>query len=71
VHLDPPYGKLYERQVLEALAGGDLVDQYTTIVVEASLETDFSYVGSIGYELIKEKNYKNNKHVFLRRLDRQ
>lgn len=71
VHLDPPYGRLYERQVLEALAGGDLIDQYTTIVVEASLETDFSYVGSIGYELIKEKNYKNNKHVFLRRLGRQ
>ena len=29
--------------------------------------TDFSYVGELGYSVEKEKKYKTNKHVFLRK----
>ena len=35
--------------------------------VEASLHTDFSYAEDLGFEVIREKKYKTNKHVFLRR----
>lgn len=66
VHMDPPYGMGYEKQVLEALLRAGIVDDYTTVIIEASLDTDFSYVDSLGYSIIKQKNYKNNKHVFLR-----
>ena len=38
----------------------------TLIIVEALLETDFSYAESLGYTIEKEKEYKTNKHVFLR-----
>ncbi|MGN0407983.1 MAG: 16S rRNA (guanine(966)-N(2))-methyltransferase RsmD [Bacteroides sp.] len=65
IHMDPPYNHDYEKQVLSALKGSDIVDSYTLIIIEASLETDFSYLASLGYSVIKEKNYKNNKHVFL------
>ncbi len=37
------------------------------IVVEASLKTDFSYVERWGFQIIKEKCYKTNKHMFMRR----
>ena len=30
-------------------------------------ETDFSYVNSLGFTVIKEKIYKTNKHIFLER----
>ena len=35
------------------------------IIVEASKETDFDYAEDLGYNIIKEKEYKTNKHVFL------
>ena len=35
------------------------------IVVEASLQTDFSYVEELGLEVFREKKYKNNQHVFI------
>ncbi len=67
IFMDPPYQKGLERQVLEALKNSSLADEYTTIIVEADLHTDFSYVEEDGYEIIKQKKYKTNQHVFLRR----
>ena len=65
IHMDPPYNHEYEKQVLAALKNSDILDEYTLIVIEASLETDFSYLESLGYKLVKQKNYKNNKHIFV------
>ena len=28
---------------------------------------DFSFVGELGFEIEKEKRYKSNKHVFVRK----
>ncbi len=39
----------------------------TLIVVEASNDTDFDYLTELGYEIVKEKIYKTNKHVFIKR----
>ena len=69
IFMDPPYGLLLEKQVLEFLQGSPLVSEDTRIIVEASLETDFSYLGELGYELVKLKKYKTNVHVFLRKKD--
>ena len=65
IFMDPPYDNLLEKQVLEQLSGMKYVTANTLIVVEASLNTDFSYVDSMGYEVVKEKIYKTNKHIFL------
>ena len=54
-------------RVLEQLAHAKYITEDTLIVVEAALSTDFSYVNALGYEIHKEKKYKNNKHVFLRK----
>lgn len=66
VFMDPPYNKLIEQEALRALSNSSLVDEKTQIIVEASLETDFSYAQQLGYTIIKEKEYKTNKHVFLK-----
>ena len=39
----------------------------TWIIVEASAETDFSYLESLGYQLIREKTYGSNRHVFVKK----
>ncbi len=67
IFMDPPYGKLLEKSVLEMLADSCLVDENTIIVVEADLDTSFDYVEQLPFHIYKEKIYKTNKHVFLAR----
>ena len=66
VFMDPPYNKNIEKETLEKLAKSNIIDNESLLIVEASLDTDFSYVFDMGYDLIKEKLYKTNKHVFLK-----
>lgn len=65
IFMDPPYNQLLEKEVLEYLENSDLLSEDALIIVEASLETDFSYVEELGFLLVKEKIYKTNKHIFL------
>ena len=67
IFMDPPYNQLLEKQVLTCLKDMKYVTLDTIIIVEASLETTFDYVETLGFEVYKEKTYKTNKHVFLRR----
>lgn len=68
IFMDPPYDKELEKEVLYRLDGSVICPKGTTVVVEASLDTDFSYVLEAGFEMTKEKCYKTNKHVFLERI---
>ena len=43
------------------------VTEDTLIVVQAALDTDFSYLETMGYKVEKEKKYKTNKHMFIRK----
>ena len=67
IFMDPPYDQEQERRVLEQLRYAKYVSEETLILVEASLHTDFSYAEDLGFEVIREKKYKTNKHVFLRK----
>ena len=67
VFMDPPYNKELEKEVLITLSDSDILKDDTLIVVEASNDTDFGYLTELGYEIVKEKIYKTNKHVFIKR----
>lgn len=67
IFMDPPYDKSFEFHVLDELRHTDLADEYTTIIVEASKNTDFDYLEEFGYETVKVKEYKTNMHVFVRK----
>lgn len=67
IFMDPPYHLMMERMVLQALSKMELLSEGGVIIVEAALDTDFSYAEDFGYNLIKEKCYKTNKHVFFER----
>lgn len=70
IFMDPPFDKELEKDVLYRLEESSICTEETLVVVEASLETDFSYAESAGFTILKEKCYKNNKHVFLERTGR-
>ena len=65
--MDPPYNKELEKDVLIQLQNSPLLKEDTTIVVEASLNTDFDYLDDIGFEIAKTKTYKTNQHVFIQK----
>lgn len=67
IFMDPPYGKELEKQVLLHLAGSSVAGENTLIIIEADLKTDFSYVYELGFDLLRSKEYKTNKHVFLKK----
>ena len=66
VFMDPPYEKGLEKNVLIQALNSGKIDEETTIIIEAKLTEDFSYLAQIGYEIIKEKIYKTNKHIFVK-----
>lgn len=68
VYMDPPYNLEHEKNVLLALQNSTIISNDTTIIIEASLDTDFSYLSELGYTLVKEKKYKTNKHIFAHRI---
>lgn len=67
IFMDPPYNAGYEKQVLQCLSSKSYVTDRTVLIIEAMLHTDFSYVEQFGYQIEKEKRYKTNKHIFLRK----
>lgn len=64
IFMDPPYGKELEKNVLTILSD-KIFTTDTLIVVEATLDEDFDYVQDLGFDIIKEKKYKTNKHIFM------
>jgi len=67
IFMDPPYQAGLERPVLHALSQVAYVTEDTLIIMEADLAHDFSWVEETDFTVIREKNYKTNKHVFLKR----
>ena len=68
IFMDPPYNMELEKEVLFALSKSTLLKEDTVIVVEASLDTDFSYLEDIGFSAYKYKKYKTNQHVFISKI---
>ncbi|MBO7710452.1 MAG: 16S rRNA (guanine(966)-N(2))-methyltransferase RsmD [Lachnospiraceae bacterium] len=67
IFMDPPYDREYEKAVLEYLADSELAGEDTLIVVEALLRTDLSYTDALGYETVNSREYKTNRHLFLKK----
>ena len=70
VLIDPPYSKDLEKKVLEYLTTSTIINNDTVIIFETSIDTDVSYLDDLGYNLLREKIYKTNKHVFISRKEK-
>ena len=65
VFMDPPYNLEIESQVLKTMNNMASVTEYTTVIIEASLKRDLSFVEECGFRIVKVKQYKTNQHIFL------
>lgn len=70
IFMDPPYNQDYEKEVLGFLSKSRIINEDTVIIVESSLQTSFAYLEQYGLVSYKIKEYKTNKHVFIRKMDK-
>ncbi|MCR5201685.1 MAG: 16S rRNA (guanine(966)-N(2))-methyltransferase RsmD [Lachnospiraceae bacterium] len=68
VFMDPPYKSGSEFQVLAELHDSSLINEDSMIIVEAAYETELTGYEELGYKVNKVKNYKTNKHIFLKKV---
>ena len=64
IFMDPPYNCGWEASVLAYLTHSCLADKDTTVIIEASKETSEVFIKELGWELLRVKDYKTNKHIF-------
>lgn len=67
IFADPPYGMGTDAALLSAAVSSKAVTPDTIIIIEEKNDRDFSFAKDLGFDIIKEKVYKTNKHVFLRK----
>ncbi|MDR0221140.1 MAG: 16S rRNA (guanine(966)-N(2))-methyltransferase RsmD [Lachnospiraceae bacterium] len=67
VFIDPPYQQGYEEKTLAGLAKQRYIGGDTLIVLETAADTDFTHSMKEVFCIEREKVYKVNKHLFVRR----
>lgn len=67
IFMDPPYQAGYERELFRAFASLPYVTENTLLILEAQLSTSLDFLKEYGFFIEKEKKYKNNKHLFIRK----
>ncbi len=67
VFMDPPYRSGVEYEVAAALSEAGYITEDTVFVAEAALDTPTDFAGRAGFEIYKTKDYKTNRHIFMRR----
>ncbi|MBO4395816.1 MAG: 16S rRNA (guanine(966)-N(2))-methyltransferase RsmD [Eubacterium sp.] len=67
IFADPPYQSGYEAEMMRLLTEKGAADTRTQIIIECSLTRKLDFADSRLFEIERIKNYKSNRHVFLRR----
>lgn len=67
IFMDPPYLQGLERDALLAMSSAGFVTENTLIVIEASNDTDFSWLEESCFHCFRVKRYKTNEHLFIRK----
>ena len=67
IYLDPPYESAVCADALRMLSALPYVTQETQIIVETSLTSDFSWLEDAGLCLVREKTYRSQRHLFIRK----
>lgn len=66
IFIDPPYNKGLEERILPYLINSSLVRENTLLIVETALDTEIAYMQDFPCTVERVKEYKSNRHVFLR-----
>lgn len=65
IFIDPPYQSEPEEHILSYLAESSLIHEDTLIIIEAALNREFSFVEDLPFQIVRDKRYKTNRHLFV------
>ena len=68
IFMDPPYASDGVGTVLERLDGSSLVAPHTILIFEEDIRFPLDFIDGLSFEVMKEKKYKTNKHVWLKKV---
>ncbi|MCR5178913.1 MAG: 16S rRNA (guanine(966)-N(2))-methyltransferase RsmD [Lachnospiraceae bacterium] len=71
VYIDPPYGDDQYLRTLVQLGTMNYITDDTMVIVECPLKLDIDIEGETDFQIVREKNYKSNRHLFLVRKDKE
>ena len=71
IFMDPPYQLNAEKEMLTAIADSKIADEDTQIIIEATLDREFSEDELACFDVVRVKEYKTNKHIFLQKSSRE
>lgn len=67
IYIDPPYDAGQYPRTLDMLSRMSWVTDRTLIIVECSRQEELSVASDFGFEVVRVKDYKSNRHLFLKR----
>lgn len=67
IFMDPPYGKDMELPVLKAIHESGLLKDDSIVIVEEALNHELDSLSEYGLQIYRTKEYKNQKHIFMRK----
>ena len=67
IFLDPPFKLHLEKDIVKLLCEYDLIGDETIVIVECDNYAVFDFLDELNLEIYKTKEYKTNKHVFIRK----
>ncbi len=67
VYMDPPYHQDEYLRTLNHLMAMPWVTENTLVLAECSVDEDIAAIEETGFHVIREKNYKSNRHLFLKK----
>ena len=65
IFLDPPYKMGVEEDAVKAIEKLGILKPDGRIIIEAAAVTPFDFIEDTGFEIIREKKYGSNKHLFI------
>ena len=67
IFMDPPYERNLEMPVLRSIAESGVLKKDDIIIVEEAIRCESELPEELGLEIYRVKEYKNQKHMFIRR----
>lgn len=67
IFIDPPYHEKLEDSIFSSLSSSSACDDSTLIILEADAMLDTGFLKSHGFSCFRVKDYKTNKHLFIRK----
>ncbi|GFI48674.1 ribosomal RNA small subunit methyltransferase D [Lachnospiraceae bacterium] len=67
IFVDPPYQAGYEEKVFQVLIRQPYVTENTLLILEAETGRDAGFLEKMGYQIVREKIYRTNKHIFAKK----